>query len=197
MGGQGVIMIPRFDRDASDGSVRHGQESLVAALGIAEFGHLAGHEQYLSVISEVSADPASDRLEYLRRDLVNLALGNDDNHGRNAALAKTGGEVRLARVFDLAPMKLSGKGVARSTKWSCLRNGGNDYRPDWRQVAASVAADSREEAALLDGLADISERLPSAAATVLARASDRSAASHAMSRLEDVVRDAVAAAGGS
>ena len=194
MGGQGVIMIPRFDRDATDGSVRHGQESLVAALGIAEFGHLAEHEQYLSVISGVSADPASDRLEYLRRDLVNLALGNDDNHGRNTALAKSCGKVRLAQVFDLAPMKLSGKGVARSSKWSCLRNGGNDYGPDWRQVAASVATDSGEEAALLDGLGDVAERLPSAAAKVLARVSDRGAAAHAMSRLEGIVRDAVAAA---
>lgn len=194
LSGQGVIMIPRFDRNRLDGRERRGQESLVSALGISEFGHLASHEDYLSVISEVSSDPLLDRFDYVRRDMLNLALGNDDNHGRNSALSKHAGRVRLSGVFDLAPMRLSGSGIARSSKWACLRKSGRDYRPCWRTVAATVAHDAEEAVAMIGGLAAFAERLPMLAARVLSRASDRSAAAHAMSRLDGVVRDVVATA---
>ena len=194
LSGPGVIMVPRFDRNRLDGRERRGQESLVSALGISEFGHLANHEDYLSVISEVSSDPVLDRFDYVRRDMLSLALGNDDNHGRNSALSKNAGRVRLSGVFDLAPMRLSGSGIARSSKWACLRESGRDYRPCWRTVAAAVARDSGEEGAMIEGLAAFAERLPMLATRVLSRASDTSAAAHAMSRLDGVVRDVVAAA---
>ncbi|NTF17603.1 type II toxin-antitoxin system HipA family toxin [Agrobacterium rubi] len=194
LSGRGVIMIPRFDREKLDGTVRHGQESLVSALGVSQFGHLGSHEEYLSVLSAVSSDPSVDRFEYVRRDLLNLALGNDDNHGRNSALSKNGGHVRLSGVFDLAPMRLSGNGIARSSKWACMKETGGDYQPAWDRVAAAVAGSEEEELSILLRLAEFAERLPAMAAAVLARASDRSAAAHAMSRLDGVVRDAVASA---
>lgn len=79
----------------------------MAAAGIAAFGHVDVHETYLAVIRDVSADPQADVAEYLRRDALNLATGNPDNHGRNTALSKRLGSVRLSPLFDYAPMRLA------------------------------------------------------------------------------------------
>jgi serine/threonine-protein kinase HipA len=194
LAGSGVLMIPRFDRDAEDGTVRRGQESLVSAAGVTAFGHLGSHEDYLAILSEVSSDPAADRLEYVKRDFLNLCLGNDDNHGRNMALGKHGGHVRLSDVFDLAPMRLSGNAVARSTKWACMKGDGNDYHPRWDAVASVVAQDDAERDFMLAELAAFAERLPAVASAIVARASDAGAAAHAMSRLDGMVEGLVAAA---
>lgn len=193
LSGAAVLMIPRFDREPSDGAIRWGQESLASAAGVAEFGHLGAHENYISLISDVSSDPRSDRFD-LRRDFLNLCLGNDDNHGRNMALSKRDGSVRLSNIFDLAPMRLSGNAIARSTKWACRREAGSDYRPRWDVVASAVAQDDDEYHSLLGNLAAFAERLPAAAASIAARASDPQAAKHAMSRMDGLVRDVVSVA---
>lgn len=192
--GPGVLMIPRFDRDAEEGALRRGQESLVSAAGIAAFGHLGTHESYLSLLSVVSSDPAADRLEYVKRDLLNLCLGNDDNHGRNMALCKHDGRVRLSEIFDLAPMRLSGGGVARSTKWVSMKELGSDYHPCWDAVASTVTQDDAERDAMLVEMAALAERLPVAASSIIAKSSDTGAAAHAMSRLEGMVKSVVSAA---
>jgi serine/threonine-protein kinase HipA len=137
----GVLLIPRFDRSTYDGHLHlHGQESLVSAKGISEFAHRGRHEGYLEVIRQVSADPAGDTLEYVLRDLLNFAMGNPDNHGRNAALSKpaTGG-VRLSPLFDFAPMRMSDAAIGRATRWACLDGG--DYRTGWGKICETAACD--------------------------------------------------------
>lgn len=152
----GVLIIPRFDREVADGEVRlHGQESLTSALGVPAFGIPRAHEEYLRVIRDFSEDPAADSLEYLMRDVLNLACGNPDNHGRNSALSRpAGGGVRLSPLFDFAPMRLSDAGIARQSRWDCL--GIEDPRGDWSKVCEAVACDglSREDVAraLIDTL---------------------------------------------
>lgn len=139
--GDGALIIPRFDRSVIDGAVTlHGQESLVSALGIAQFGYVGNHEDYLAVIRKVSDDPAADVLEYVLRDVLNATMGNPDNHGRNMALTKRAdGAVRLAPVYDFAPMRLSAAGVVRSTRWRCLR--GHDLEGQWDAVCEAVSWD--------------------------------------------------------
>lgn len=141
----GTLLIPRFDRAVADGRVlRLGQESIVSAAGIAAFGHQAAHEDYLDVIKGCCDDPAAEVAEYLLRDILNLALGNPDNHGRNTALQKTAnGGVRLAPLYDFCPMRLDTSGVARSTTWRCMRPAGGrsrDLEPDWDRVCRVAAA---------------------------------------------------------
>lgn len=137
----GVLVIPRFDREVTArGPLLHGQESLVSAKGIAEFGHLGSHEDYLAILREVSDDPVADTLDYVLRDLLNIAMGNPDNHGRNTALTRpAGGGVRLAPLFDFPPMRLSDAGISRSTRWACMR--GEDPDGDWRLVCQAAAFD--------------------------------------------------------
>ena len=155
----GVLIMPRFDREVSDGHViLHGQESMTSALGIAEFGVPKAHEEYLEVIDLYSDDPVEDRLEYLMRDVLNMAAGNPDNHGRNTAMQRpaTGG-VRLSPLFDFAPMRLSDAGIARQSRWRCLQ--GRDLDADWSAVCEAVACDglSTEDVrlALIEKLPDL------------------------------------------
>ena len=114
----GTLLIPRFDRAVADGSVhRHGQESLVSALGIGTFGHMEKHETYLSLLKRVCTEPEQEVVEYVLRDLLGAAMGDPDNHGRNTALQKKNGTVRLTPLFDFAPMRLDEAMIVPSTRW--------------------------------------------------------------------------------
>jgi len=130
-----ALFIPRFDRHCTgDGTVqRFGMESFASAAGIAEFGVRARHEDHCILLATYSTSPTADMLEYLRRDILNVCLGNPDNHARNHAfLKKETGEVRLSPLYDLAPMFLSDEGYARVVRWD------NDKekmaQPDWLAV---------------------------------------------------------------
>ena len=135
----GVLIIPRFDREPTQiGVIRHGQESLVSALGIAQFGHVGHHERYIEVLCKVSSNPREEIIEYILRDLLNLAMGNTDNHGRNTALQKrVDGRIQLTPLYDFTPMRLDPTTVVRSTRWQCLNGGDTD--PDWDLVSETVA----------------------------------------------------------
>ncbi len=114
---EGVLIIPRFDgrREKAAEPSGLGQESLVSAIGVADFGHVGTHEAYIDVLRQYSADPFADIVEYLKRDIANLALSNPDNHGRNSALSKhQDGTIRLSPLFDFAPMRLAKEGIVRS-----------------------------------------------------------------------------------
>lgn len=149
----GVLIIPRFDRKIADGRLqRFGQESMVSALGVAEFGHLASHEDYIEVLRRNSDAPYADIVEYVKRDIANRAFGNPDNHGRNTALSKgPDGSVRLSPLFDFAPMKMAAEGIARSTRWAAMRDTHRDTNPDWFEVCQAVfPASSSDARGLLD-----------------------------------------------
>jgi len=159
----GVLIIPRFDREARNGKVvRYGQESFVSALGIADFEHRDSHENYLRMLRDFSTDPLADVTEYVLRDVLNLAMGNPDNHGRNTALCKTeDGQIRLAPLFDFAPMKLSPAVIMRSTKWECMKAEGRDYNPDWREVCKAAAGDNLQADHIMAALAEKEEFIQS------------------------------------
>lgn len=164
---EGVLIIPRFDRKTREGggTVRLGQESLVSAIGVADFGHVGTHEAYIDVLRQYSADPFADIVEYLKRDIANLALGNPDNHGRNSALSKhQDGTIRLSPLLDFAPMRLAKEGIVRSTRWAMMRDGGRDHLPDWKCIGAELIPDPVEQKALAATLAEFAEHLRGAPA---------------------------------
>lgn len=159
---EGVLVIPRFDRQVENGRLlRFGQESMVSALGVADFGHLASHEDYIDVLRGNSDDAFTDIVEYVKRDIANRAFGNPDNHGRNTALSKgPSGDVRLAPLFDFAPMRLAVEGIARSTRWAAMRETHRDTAPDWFEICRAVFPDSSTDAlGLLDEITDFAERI--------------------------------------
>lgn len=186
-----VLVIPRFDRSVVEGrTVRFGQESIVSASDIAAFGHEDAHETYLGTIKAVSTNPAADVEEYVLRDVLNLALGNPDNHGRNTAFQKDAqGSVRLTPLFDFTPMRMATSGIRRSTKWTCMvRNGGRfgDLDPDWGivcDVAAEGVMRAEDLKASLVGRVDALRRMPENARAL---GVPERVIEHAMARCSDI-----------
>nr|WP_299244157.1 HipA domain-containing protein [uncultured Halomonas sp.] len=143
------LWLPRFDVTFVDGHcVRHGLESVYSLMNAAT-GAFLNHikvletlvgllaNQYRVLEQQAVFDQRAFVIEWVKRDLLNLAFGNSDNHGRNSALIKRPEGIGLAPIYDFAPMKADPEGVTRTTQWgSPLEEGGNI---DWQAVAQALA----------------------------------------------------------
>lgn len=159
-----ALFIERFDRRVQDGTVvRLAQESIATLTGMPGFEAVPSHDQVCESLLRYCTDPQQEVLEYLRRDVANLALGNKDNHARNTALQRDfSGRIGLTPLFDFAPMYLHPDGIARRIRW----DGNDGGQPDWSRVldavcesAARVRREHRKKgpellqrAALVEGL---------------------------------------------
>jgi serine/threonine-protein kinase HipA len=139
-GGGRVLFIPRFDRRVQSGQVvRLAQESIASLTGRTGFDGLPSHNEVCRQLVAHCTDPQAQVLEYLRRDVANIALGNKDNHARNTALQRDwNGRIALTPLFDFAPMYLHPDGIARRIRW----DGNDGGQPDWQQVVDAVCADA-------------------------------------------------------
>lgn len=159
----GALFIPRFDRETRGGLlIRHGLETLSSASGIAEYGRRGDHSVFCDAIGAFASEKASELREYLRREILNLALRNTDNHGRNTSFLKYGnGTVLLSPLYDFAPMFLDPDGIPRSSRWDKELEQVSG-RPDWGKVAESLSrfAKPQETNEFLAGHAEKVERLP-------------------------------------
>ncbi len=129
-----VLFVPRFDRvPGQSGVIRYGLESLSSLSGISEFGFSMPLEKLCTVIAKYSTDPEKDIIEFIYRDILNVAMGNTDNHGRNTAFLKyPDGRTRLSPLYDFAPMFLDDQGIPRTCRWTGIETGGI---PEWGKVA--------------------------------------------------------------
>jgi serine/threonine-protein kinase HipA len=157
-----VLFVPRFDREPDEtGVLRFGLESLASLSDVSSFGASVPMERLCGAISRFSSDPAADIREFVFRDVLNVAMGNTDNHGRNSAMLKTpDGAVRLSPIYDFAPMFLDDQGIPRICRWTGAESGG---MPDWGDVAESLKTCGMDAKALRAELARFSgtvERLP-------------------------------------
>jgi len=157
-----VLLIPRFDRVVRDGKVaRIHQESVASILGLAGFDVRPSLFGVVNGIRQVAGDPRAETLEFIKRDVLNLAMRNTDNHARNTALQVVDGRVQLTPLFDFAPMYLDPEAIARVLRW---------YRPetrveltDWGDILAALPIERDERTWLareLNGFAGRIERLP-------------------------------------
>ncbi|ASW04693.1 type II toxin-antitoxin system HipA family toxin [Rhizobium sp. 11515TR] len=193
---EGILIIPRFDRRkmARGGTVRLGQESLVSAVGVADFGHVGTHEAYIEVLRQFSADPFADIVEYLKRDIANLALGNPDNHGRNSALSKhQDGTIRLSPLFDFAPMRLAKEGIVRSTRWAVMRDGGRDHLPDWKRICTELMPVPAEQELLMASICAFAQHLQHAPELAKRMGASPEVLERAMGRCKEIADNVVAA----
>jgi len=113
-----TLFIPRFDRIVRDGKVlRLHQESAASLAGIVGFEASPSQFELLQALRAVVSDKTTETVEFLKRDILNLAMRNTDNHARNTAVQKIGANVRLTPLFDFAPMYLDPAGIARAARW--------------------------------------------------------------------------------
>jgi serine/threonine-protein kinase HipA len=116
-----TLWLPRFDREITgQGIVHHGVESVYSVMGLIGDGASLDHVDIISRLQAIIQHPdGPDALlaDYLVRDILNTVIGNRDNHGRNMAIIKDGGAIKLAPAYDLAPMALDPEGIARTTHW--------------------------------------------------------------------------------
>lgn len=130
-----ALFIERFDRVVTAGSVdREGLESVCSLAGVTDFGVATTKDALAAALARVVTDPARELLEFLVRDILDLALGNTDNHGRNTAVLKRDGLIELSPLFDFAPMVLDPQGIARVCRWR-----GESGLPSWTEVIRTLA----------------------------------------------------------
>lgn len=137
--GDTALLIPRFDRRVdAHGEVRLGVESIYSICGILHSSNEPlPHHTALIQLSLCVTDFEGEMIEYMRRDIINLALGNRDNHGRNTVILKeTNGTMRLSPIFDVGPSFLDARNIARNMRWDAEPPG---KEPDWTEVLVNLA----------------------------------------------------------
>jgi serine/threonine-protein kinase HipA len=132
----GALLIPRFDRRIGPREIRLGLESVYSITGVRDSAREAlRHHQVLIELRNCCTDFDVEVVEYFRRDILNLALGNRDNHGRNTAVLKdTDGSIRLSPIFDFGPAYLDARAIVRVIRWDAERGG----PIDWSEVLANL-----------------------------------------------------------
>jgi len=133
------LFIPRFDRPRTeDGRIaRLGMESLCSLAGVSDFGAPIAKEMLTAALARYATEPAQELRELLLRDVLDVALGNTDNHARNTAVLKRAdGLIELTPLYDFAPMVLDPQGIARVCRWRDEQDG----FPVWSRVAETLDA---------------------------------------------------------
>lgn len=142
------LWLPRFDTHWNGQSWdRYGLESIFSVLHkpagsyLNHFGVLRSVCDLLSKRSPLFDRKSFDKegfvCEWLTRDLLNIAFGNTDNHGRNTALLKQPHRIWLSPIYDFAPMKVDPEGVTRTTKWGSPFEEGGEYR--WQAITKDLS----------------------------------------------------------
>lgn len=141
--GKPSLWMPRFDRRVEANMLeRLPVESFYSLAGVRLQGASVPHLTYLEALARAVerrgqlASLAGLVKEYVCRDLLDVVLGNSDNHGRNRAVLR-GEELRLAPIYDLAPMVMDPEGVVRTTRWGEWEQGGAHI--DWRGVCGALS----------------------------------------------------------
>ncbi|MDR6963058.1 HipA domain-containing protein [Shewanella putrefaciens] len=131
--GPSLWLLPRFDYGVEAGAmVSYGMESVYAILGeptakplfhsdvirrlLAAFNK---KENYGNTTTLLEAESGIEAfvIEWVRRDLLNIAFGNSDNHGRNTSFIKYGNRVQFVPIYDFAPMKVDYEMITRIFTW--------------------------------------------------------------------------------
>ena len=157
-----MLFIPRFDRRVQDGRVlRFHQESAASIAGLGGFGIQANQFQLLAAIRKVVDDPAAETSEFIRRDVLNLAMRNPDNHARNTAVHTVDGVTKLTPLFDFAPMYLDPEGITRAARWYHPKS--KKELPRWQEILAYLGLGRQEYQQLVETLVRFGEQLGSLA----------------------------------
>lgn len=151
-----LLCVRRFDRRITpEGVERLPQESLASLAGLQGFGQPCRQNTLLQALRRHASDPLADTIEFLRRDVLNLAMRNTDNHPRNHAVQRLpDGRVQLTPLFDFAPMFLDPELIPRALHWV---DDADVRLHDWQAILPQLQLPGDEEHALTRALADFAD----------------------------------------
>jgi serine/threonine-protein kinase HipA len=153
-----MLFIPRFDRRAHDGQVsRFHQESAASIAGLAGFGIKPNQFHLLAAIRKVVDAPLDETIEFIKRDVLNLAMRNPDNHARNTAVHTVDGVTRITPLFDFAPMYLDPEGITRAARWYHLDSKKELQR--WDDILMHLALPAAERRQVVEALVRFGEQM--------------------------------------
>ncbi|MFC0135389.1 hypothetical protein CR105_14535 [Massilia eurypsychrophila] len=153
-----MLFVPRFDRIVQFGKVsRLHQESAASIAGVVGFDARPTQFDLLSALRHVVANKTAETIEFLKRDVLNIAMRNTDNHARNTAVQIVEGAIQLTPLFDFAPMYMDPEGISRAARW---------YHPEtgreltqWADVIQCLNFESDESIAIVKALRDFGAAL--------------------------------------
>jgi len=111
VGGRDVLLVERFDRVAVGGGAhaRRQMISMLTVLGVAEAS--ARYASYALMAQTIRTGPWTDvpgtLIELYTRLVVNVVVGNTDDHLRNHAAFWDGHRLTLTPAYDIAPQRRS------------------------------------------------------------------------------------------
>ncbi|USQ94418.1 type II toxin-antitoxin system HipA family toxin [Caulobacter sp. RL271] len=107
--GDHALAVERFDRPG-EGRRRHIEDMAQILGAVGDQKYVKGNsETILNIIARFSTDWRDDVLEALRRLVVDVLLGNGDNHLKNwSFIFPEPGEIRLSPAYDIVPTVLYG-----------------------------------------------------------------------------------------
>lgn len=147
-----MLFIPRFDRKVTRAGVdRLHQESAASLVGQIGFDQRPSQNELLAALRRHVTDKTATTIEFIKRDVLNLAMGNTDNHARNTAVQIVDGVIQLTPLFDFAPMNLDKEGIARALRWKNKDNNKLELS-NWVDVLASLDLETHEHAVIADAL---------------------------------------------
>lgn len=148
-----ILFVRRFDRQVVDGKVhRLHQESLASICDLRGFGIPKSQQTLLQGLRNAVADPLCETIEFMQRDVLNLAMRNTDNHARNTAVQRLlDGTVQLTPVFDFAPMYLDNEVIVRGCHW---RDEQGKIQENWTQIIETLESDDEERGIIAAALSD-------------------------------------------
>ncbi len=156
--GQDVLLVRRFDRDATPlGYRRHRMVSALTLLGADDSPTDRRRWSYLLLADELrraSASPREDLRELFARMCFNAAISNLDDHPRNHALLATERSWRLSPAYDLTPtpaMSLEHRDLAMT----CGASGRFANRQNLLSGADRFLLTAEDAAALFDHIAAV------------------------------------------
>lgn len=182
-----MLFIPRFDREMADGKLLcHHQESVASLAGVLGFDVRPSQFELLEAIRSVVSDKEGDTLEFLKRDILNLAMRNTDNHARNTAIQVIGKTVRLSPLFDFAPMYLDPEMIPRVSRWYHPEHG--KELTNWTDVLATLPVEAAEATRLRQAMAAFGLQLQTLPALMYRYGVDDDITTHLQKGIEEQCR---------
>jgi serine/threonine-protein kinase HipA len=145
--GRDVLLVDRFDRTPE--GTRRMVVSALTMLGLSEMtARYATYPELADIVRARFDEPTATAHELFRRIVVNVAIGNIDDHARNHAAFWNGERLALTPAYDLCPQLRSGNEVThamaitrdgdRRSRFAVCRAAAGEYLLSLREADAII-----------------------------------------------------------